>query len=313
MLGSNRRREPFDVGRPRRGRGRRPDALIVRRLEPRPWLDPRTLDRDDARQADPWIAEAIGQRDAGREFARQCADGWAAGRDHELRPGIEATAGVIEGVDRGFGMEVAVATPVDPLEQVGEERGHVVGIEARGIATAYDEEILGERQLPLAEDRRGLCEQFGGPARPFPGHVALAAHGQQQRVDSRGVDRMHARHAGKNGGDHGAGEFVHEPAEERVFLRGAADDRHRPDRPVTMPDMLDPHHGKVVPPRVVAQMVAERSLRLGGSGRDRALDHEVGVGIDRWTVAAGDHRQPMTGQHACECQLGEALRQRHHG
>ena len=132
-------------------------------------------------------------------------------------------------------------------------------------------------------------------------------------MDSRGVDRMHARHAGKNGGDHGARELVHEPTEERVFLRWAADDRHRPDRPVTMPDMLDPHHGKIVPPRVVAQMVAERSLRLGGSGRDRALDHEVGVGIDRRTVAAGDHGQPMTGQHARECQFGQSLRQRHYG
>ncbi len=210
-------------------------------------------------------------------------------------------------------MEVAVASPVDPLEQVGEEGGDVMRIQARGITAAHDEEILGQRQLPLSEDRGGLREQFGGPARPLPRHVALAAHGEEQRVDARGVDRMHTRHAGENGGDHGACEFVHEPAEERVFLRGPADDGHRPDRPVTMPDMLDPHHGKVVPPRVVAQMVAERSFRLGGSGRDRALDDEVGVGVDRRPIAAADHRQPMTGQHARECQFGETLRQGHHG
>ena len=92
---------------------------------------------------------------------------------------------------------------------------------------------------------------------------------------------MHALHAGQHGGDHRAGEFVHEPAEERVFLGRPADDRDRPDRPLAVPDVIDPHHGKLVPPGVVAEMVAERPLRLRRARMHRALDHEVGVGVDR--------------------------------
>ena len=93
-------------------------------------------------------------------------------------------------------MEVAVAGPVGAGEHVGEEGLHVVGIEPGRLGPVDDEEILRQRQLPLAEDRRGLGEQFGWPIGPLPWKVAFAADSEQQRMDARGIDGMDARHAG---------------------------------------------------------------------------------------------------------------------
>ena len=209
-------------------------------------------------------------------------------------------------------MEVAVAAPVGAGEKVGEEGLHVVGIESGRLGPVDDEEILCQRQLPLAEDRRGLREQFGRPIRPLPRKVAFAADSQQQRMDARGIDGMDARHAGQDRGDHGAGELVDEPAKERVFLRRPADYGDRPDRPLAVPDVINAEQRKLMPPGVVAEVVAERSLRLGGSGVHRALDHEVGVGVDRWSAATGNHRDAMAGQRAGKREFGKALGKRHH-
>ena len=46
--------------------------------------------------------------------------------------------------------------PVDALEQVPEERGDVVDVERRVVLLGDDQQVLGQRQLPLAEDRVGL-------------------------------------------------------------------------------------------------------------------------------------------------------------
>ena len=311
MVGADRRTEPLDVGPPRGRGGERPDRLVPLHVEPWPRFDPRPRDGDDAGQADPRAAEAGGQARTGRKRDGQLPDRRAAGGDDELRAGVEARARVVERVDRGLGVEMAIAPPVGPGEQMSEERADIVGVEARRIAAGDDEQVLGERQLSLTEDRRGLREQFGRPVGPLPGQVALAADGEQERMDARGVDCMDARHAGKHGGDHGPGEFVHQPAEERVLLRRATDDRHRPDRPRPMPDLVHGEQWKRVPARVVAEVVAERALGLRPARIDRALDDEVGVGVDGGTARAADHRHPMAGEGAGEGELRQALGQRH--
>ena len=53
-----------------------------------------------------------------------------------------------------------------------------------------DQQILGQRQLPLAEDGVGLGQQFLRFALGGIGEVALAADGQQQRMDPGGIDGM---------------------------------------------------------------------------------------------------------------------------
>ena len=54
------------------------------------------------------------------------------GGDHDLRALVQAVARVVEGVDRRPGLEVEVVRPVDPLQDVAEEGGDVVDVEARG-------------------------------------------------------------------------------------------------------------------------------------------------------------------------------------
>ena len=313
MLRADRPAEPLDVVRPRRRGRERPDRGIAFRLQPGPRLDPRPADRDDARQADAGIAEAVGQRDAAGQFPWQRPDRRSPRGDDELRTRVESAARVVERVDRGLSLKVAVAPPVDPFEEVREKRPNVVGIEAGGVSRGDDEEILRERELPLPEDRRGLREQFGRPRCRFPGEVALASHGQEQRMHARGVDRMHALHARQHRRDHRTGQFVDEPAEERVFLRRPPDHRDRPDRVGAVPDMVDLHDGEIMPPGVVAEMVAEGALRLRGPRMHRALDHEVGLGVDGWAILPRDHRDAMAGEHAGEREFGKPFRQRHHG
>src|SRR5207253_1042413 len=83
---------------------------------------------------------------------------------------------------------------------------------------------LGQRQLPLTENRVGTREQFLRFAPLGVRNVALAAEGEQQRVDAGGidcVDGVDARHHRRNDR---AGEFVDDLAEAGVLLRRTADD-----------------------------------------------------------------------------------------
>ena len=80
-----------------------------------------------------------------------------------------------------------------------------------------------------------------------------------------------------------------------------------------MPDMSDPQHRKRMLPSVVAEMVAKGPLRLRGTGLDRALDHEVGVGRDRGAAVTANHRDAVAREHPRKGELREAFRQRHHG
>ena len=139
-------------------------------------------------------------------------------------------------------LEVQVARPIDALQHVPQERGDVVDVELRIVGLVDDQQVLGQRQLPLAEDRVGLRQQLLRPLRFGERPVALAADRQQQRMHAGRIDRVHAVHAGQHGGNHRPGQLVDQLAEDRVFLRRPADDRERPDRIVAMIDLLDAQH-----------------------------------------------------------------------
>ena len=208
-------------------------------------------------------------------------------------------------------MEVAVAPPVDTGEEPIKERFDVVGVESRSFEAVDDEEVFRQRQLPLAEDARGLREELGRAIGLPPRLVALAPHRQEERVDAGGVDGMDARHAGEDGGDDRPGELMDEPAEHRVFLRRPPHDRDRPDRAVTVGDAIDAEDREVVPAGVVAEVVAERALRLR-AGKDRPFDGEIGLGVNRRLPLGRDHRNPMAGQGSGEGQLRQPFGKGHH-
>ena len=74
------------------------------------------------------------------------------------------------------------------LEQVPEEAGNVVNVEARVVFVGRDQEVLRQRKLALAEQGVGDREDFLRPAHCGVGDVALAGDRQEQGMDAGGVD-----------------------------------------------------------------------------------------------------------------------------
>ena len=69
------------------------------------------------------------------------------------------------------------------------------------VFAGHDQQILGQRQLPLAQDGVGRGEQFLRPAPLEVGRVALAADRQQQRMHARRIDGVHRVQAGNHGAE----------------------------------------------------------------------------------------------------------------
>jgi len=112
-------------------------------------------DGEDSGEGDAGIVEAFGQAEARKDLGQEGPSPRAGGGDHDLRALIQAVAGVVEGVDRGPGLEVEVGRPVDPLQDVAEEGRDVVDVEVGVVLLGGDQEVLGQRHLPLAEDGVG--------------------------------------------------------------------------------------------------------------------------------------------------------------
>jgi hypothetical protein len=111
---------------------------------------------------------------------------------------------------------------------------------------------------------------------------------------------------------------MNELAEDRVFLRRAADDGERPDRAVAVVDAFDFEHGEVVCEAVVAEMVAKRAFGQQLVGNDRAADAEVGVGVNWQAIRAAEHTDAAAAECAGECELAHSFWQwqyggEHHG
>jgi hypothetical protein len=157
------------------------------------------------------------------------------------------------------------------------------------------------------------CQQLPRTPRLLIGHVSLAADDQQQRVDAGRVHGMHRMDPGHFLGNHRAHQLVDQLAEERIFLRRAADHGERPERPRAVVDVLDPHHGKIVGQTVVAQVVAKWALGQFVLGFEVAGEAEVGLGVDRQLIGAADHGHAAVVQEAGEGQFAHALGHGHHG
>ncbi len=133
-------------------------------------------------------------------------------------------------------------------------------VELRIVLLGHDQQVLGQRQLPLAEDGVGVGQQFLRFAAAGIRDVALAADRQQQRMHAGRVDRVDRVHAGDDRRQDRPGEVVDQLAERGVFLRRSADDGERPDGAGPVIDGVDVEHGKVVRQAVIAEMVAERAF-----------------------------------------------------
>ena len=127
-------------------------------------------------------------------------------------------------------LKVQIAPPIDPLEHVREELGDVAGRPGRVVLAGGDPEVLGQRQLPLAEDRVGQREQF--PRLPRSRRARSARCRWPAAADARRRRRRHGPRArpGSTCGITGPANLVDQLAEHRVFLRRAADHGKRPDR-----------------------------------------------------------------------------------
>ena len=84
---------------------------------------------------------------------------------HQLRALVQPVAAVVQRVDRGAGLEVQVPPPIDPLQHVAEEVGHVADVQLRIVFAGHDQQVLGQRQLPLAQQGVAQREQL---PRPLP-------------------------------------------------------------------------------------------------------------------------------------------------
>ncbi len=69
----------------------------------------------------------------------------------------------------------------------------------RGLVLAGDDQqVFGQRELALAQERVGDGQDLLGASHRGVGHVALAGDGQEQGVDAGGVDGVD----GVDAGDH---------------------------------------------------------------------------------------------------------------
>ena len=152
---------------------------------------------------------------------------------------MQSRSRVVEGIDGGVSVKVKIALPVHSFEQVAEEGRYVGGPQCGVVILGDDEEILGQRKLSLSQQRAGLGQQLLRLAARGEGDVALAADGEQERVNAGCVDGVNLAHAGKQRRDERAGQLVHQLAEDAVLLRRAADHGEGPDRVAAMVDATD--------------------------------------------------------------------------
>ena len=192
-----------------------------------------------------------------------------------------------------------------------EEARDVVDVERRLVFAGDDQQVLGQRELPLTEQGVGDGQDFLGASHGRVGHVALAGDGQEQRVNAGGVDGVHGMDAGKHARNDRPGQLVDQGAEGRVFLGRPSHRGERPDGTVAVIDAFDAQHGKIVLEAVIAEVVSERPFGLADVGIDRAADDEVGLGRHGEAAVGRDHGDAPAAQGPGECQLGQALGQGH--
>lgn len=98
-----------------------------------------------------------------RQFAGQRSPRRTRSRDHDLRSLVQPVPGVVKGVDRRPGLEMQIGPPIDPLQQVAEERGDIMDIECGLVFAGDDQEVFRQRKLALAKDGVGDGQDLLGP------------------------------------------------------------------------------------------------------------------------------------------------------
>ena len=206
-----------------------------------------------------------------------------------------------------------VPFPVHPFKNVPEVGRQIVDVESRIVLAGGDEQVLRQRQLPLAEDRIRLGEQFlRGPLSTVR-DVPLAADREQERMNAGRVHRVDSVDAGEDGRDQRAGDLVDQLAERRVRLGRSADDGERPDRVRAVCYPVHPHHREVVRQAVVPEVVAEWSFKFRSRWVDRPRDAKIRLGRDRQARHRSGQPHPPPAQGAGEQQFRHPFGQRHHG
>ena len=87
----------------------------------------------------------------------------------------------------------------------GQKRGDVVNVQLGIVLAGHDQQVLGQRQLP---GRAWRWRRSAVPAAGARGHrgLALAADGQEQRMNSGRIDGVDRVDAVNHGGDDRAGQ-----------------------------------------------------------------------------------------------------------
>lgn len=166
----------------------------------------------------------------------------------------------------------------------------------------------------MAEQGIGLGQELLWLVRGRVGCVALAADGEQQRMNPGGIHGMHGVDTRQERGDEGSGQLVHELTEDRVLLRRTSDHRERPHGVVAVIYAVHAEKGEVVGEAVVAQVIAERSFALALAGLHFPEQAEIRIGVDRQgPIRLARQAHAPAAQHAGKGQLGHALGKRHHG
>ena len=120
-----------------------------------------------------------------------------------------------------------------------EETRDVVDVERRLVFARDDQQVLGQRELPLTEQGIGGGQDLLGAPHGRVGHIPLAGDGQKKGVNAGGIDGMHRVDARKYARNDRAGQLVDQGAEGRVFLGRPSHRRERPDRPFAVVNAFD--------------------------------------------------------------------------
>ena len=108
----------------------------------------------------------------------QIKPGRATRRNHQFGAEIETLTGVVQGIDRGLGLEMKVSSPVRPSEHVLEEVGNLVTARLDHVALVRNPKVFRQRHLTLSQDGVGLGKQFHRAIVLRVGRVSFASNGQ---------------------------------------------------------------------------------------------------------------------------------------
>src|ERR1044071_1621662 len=165
-----------------------------------------------------------------------------------------------------------------------------------------DEQELGERQLPFAQDAERARHRLP--------RIALLHHRGAQRVVAGLAIGPQLLHRGHHQRKERRQQLLQQIADEEVLLPRLPHHRRRIDRVPAVRHALHREHRVVVRQRVVAVVVAEGPFGLAHARRHLVHERELGRRDERVRALTVHLRQPLAGDERGEHQLGYVLGQR---